>query len=314
MSGTQVLRYDGTAWRSTTITVTGNEQIVQLLALDMVSPTEGWAAARLNTTSPQGALGFLRYDGTQWVVEQGDFSLPGLDKNTLMITGISAAPGGDVWAVGSAYPYAAPNTSQSSSSQVGLIFQRVNGVWRLASQLNQIGASTALIPSGILMTGPATGWIVGSSQQTQQSPDGAIGISHALLLHYDLQQTGTRWVPVAAPIANPSNGDQLNEIVATGPDDVWVNGNTSGETITAGLAINSLLLHYDGARWTAVTPAFPSLTGVDNASIDNIALTPDGTLWAVGALEIGQDNQGVVRPLMCSYSDGAWSVATVTGK
>lgn len=307
----QVLRYDGTAWRPVTITPVGKAQIIQLLAIDMVSPTEGWAAARLTTSSPQGAFGFLRYDGKQWVVEQDAFALPGLDKNTVMISGISAAPGGDVWAVGVATPYTTPGTT--NNSQVGLIFQRVNSEWRLASQLNRDAATTSFIPSDILMTGPTNGWIIGSSVQIQQSPNGAIANSHALLLHYDFQQTGARWVPVAAPIANPTEGDQLNTIVATGPGDIWVNGITSGSTITAGLVINTLLLHYDGAHWTEMTPSFTALTGINTVSTFAIALAPDGTLWAAGGLEKGQDAQGALHPFMCSFSGGVWSVESVAG-
>ncbi|MDE3228586.1 MAG: hypothetical protein KGO05_01795, partial [Chloroflexota bacterium] len=218
----QVLRYDGTAWRPETISLVGKAQIMQVMALDMVSPTEGWAAARLTVGSPQGAFGFLRYDGKQWTVEPGTFALPGLDKNSVMISSISATPGGDVWAVGVAIPNAP--TGITNYAHVGLIFQRVNGAWRLASQLNQGAATISLIPNSILMTGPTNGWIVGSAVQVQQSSNGATENSHALLLHYDFHRTGARWVPVAAPIANPTEGDQLTTIVATGPGDIWVNG------------------------------------------------------------------------------------------
>jgi hypothetical protein len=313
-----VLHYDGTAWRSVTISPAGGEQVLQLLALDMVSPTQGLAAARLGTSSPQGALGFLRFDGQQWSVEQGIISsLPGLDMNTLTITGISATPGGDVWAVGWAYAFASQSASQTSVPQVGLIFHRANGVWRLASELNQPTASVQIIPRDLLMLGPDTGWIVGDTDQTTTATEigGAtttLTTTHALLLHYD----GARWTQVSAPFATPTTSDRLQGIVATGPDSIWVTVQSNASAVlSSGVQFSGDFLHYDGTTWSEVTPS-PTLKGVTSAWITAASPALDGTLWAVGGAELVQNQHGSVGPFFCLYANGAWGVVTpvVSGK
>jgi hypothetical protein len=303
VDGQYLPHYDGSAWNQMNITLAGNEQVAEVMALDMLTPTNGWAAVSFVTAGANApTIGFVRYDGQQWTLEPSNFTLSGLDPNWLAITGLSAAAGDDVWAVGTDAVSVPQGTS--TSEQVGFVLHRVNGVWRLATMLNQPHATPSLLPRGILMTSPTSGWIIGSTVATKQTPDGTVESSHALLLRYD----GDCWTQVSVPIANPTGSDKLQQIVANGQNDIWVSGGSAGVQITAGeLAITSLLLHYDGAKWTQVIPSFDAIAGVSSLGIYNIALAPDGTLWAVGALERVQSSQGDLTPFISFYSNGVWS-------
>ena len=309
-----VLHYDGLSWNAVQITPAGNVQIAEMLAVDMVSPTEGWAAALLSSAAPHSDLRFLRYDGSQWTVEPGSVSIPGVDANTIAIDGISAVKGGDVWAIGQAVPYlTAPTTSTSST--VGFIVHRVNGAWQLASQLNQPFAAESDVPVSILMTSATSGWIVGTRQSVKSSTNGEFAITHALVLHYDSSRTGSRWVPVNLPIANPTDGDQLNSITASGPSDVWIAGASGSSTITSsGLAISAMLFHYDGTKWTQEPVAISGVTGFNQVSVFVISEAPDGTLRGGGGLFKEQSDQSTPSPLIASYHNGVWSAAAIATK
>lgn len=315
--GAQALHYDGTTWRAVTITPKGNERVTRLMALDMVSPSEGWAAAYLNGgAAGPGAIGFLRYDGQRWTVEQSDIAvMQGLNMSTLTINGISSGVVGDAWAVGSTFRQVPDG--QSTSQQVGLIFHRLNGVWRVSEQLNQPDAAVEMIPQDIVMLSPTYGWIVGETIQFGKIMDGSpTEITHALLLAYDFHMYGPRWVTPPSPVASPSDGEHLQQIIARAPDDIWVNGGSSTAQVnSAGVQISTLLLHYDGKRWTQVTPDAP-ISGVNMAGIAAIGLAPDGSLWAVGsAMKIisgPAGKQAIESPLIWLYRNGVWSAATIT--
>ena len=306
-----LLHYDGTSWKPVSITLAGNEHVTHLNALDFASSTEGYAVAYLNGgAAGSGAIGFLRYDGQQWSVDQTAISAPDLDVAHMAINRVFALPGGDAWAIGVAFEKA--NTAAPIPS-VGLIFQRVGGVWSIESELNQPSADTSVNPRDLYMSSPTSGWIVGESGQTVSNSEGTTTNSHALLLRYDVPQYGNRWIPVNLPIETPSMSDGLDQIVAAGPDNVWVNGSSSFSTITAGVAYYALLLHYDGVNWTQTPPSL-NLTGVTSASVNSVSLTADGTLWGAGGVEKGSSEQESPAPLFTSYRDGAWSVTPFTAK
>lgn len=309
-----VLHYDGTSWRQVKITLDGGAIAPIVLALDMVSPTEGWAAVQGAGNTPQGAVSFLRYDGQQWTRDAGVISLPGSNGPPPVITGISALLGGDVWAVG--YIIAPPPQGTGTDANVGLIFHRIGGVWQLVSKLNAPTTSVDnVVPSGILMLSPTIGWIIGESDQYQTNSNGTFVNSHALLLHYDFSKTGTRWVPVTPPIEFPTVGDHLNQVIAAGPNDVWVSGSTTSENIVSGVSVNGLLLHYDGAHWTQLTPTLlltsSGSTGFTRVGLNTIALTPDGVLWAAGGIA-KSDQNGMGSPFFCHDVGGQLVIDTPT--
>ncbi|HZC04926.1 MAG TPA: hypothetical protein VE338_04735 [Ktedonobacterales bacterium] len=298
-----LIHYDGTAWHPITISIAGGTIAPHVLAFDMVSSTEGWAAVQGVGQTP---LSFLRYDGQQWKRDASAISLTGLTLNPLTITGISAASRDDVWAVG--YAFARPPQGTGNDAIVGLIFHRVGGVWQVATRLNAPTTNVAnLVPRGILMLSPTSGWIVGDSDQvvTSTQVGGSTitaNITHSLLLHYD----GVRWAPVSVPLSTPSDSDQLSQIIATGPDSVWVMATSNAQTILpSGVAFSGDVLHYDGTAWSEVRPSVTP-TGVSSVMLTALSSGGDGTLWAVGLTGLVHSE----GPFFCRYAGGAWQIAT----
>ncbi|HET9111138.1 MAG TPA: hypothetical protein VFN78_09965, partial [Ktedonobacterales bacterium] len=299
-----LLHYDGTSWRPVTIAPNG----ARVLALDMESPTDGWAAAQGGDNMP---LNFLHYDGRQWTLDADVATPPGLDTNQLVISGISSSGGGDVWAVG----YDAvqePAQFSGVAPSVGLIFHRVGGVWQLASRLNAPTAAAAnIFPRGILMLSPTSGWIAGDSSQTTTTTEVGgssvtMAATHALLLHYN----GAHWTPVSVPLSTPSGSDQLSQIVATAPDSVWVMATSNAQTILPnGVAFSGDVLHYDGTAWSEVRPSVTP-TGVTSVMLTALSSGGDGTLWAIGMTSLPHSEGG----FFCRYVGGVWQIVQpVTG-
>ena len=296
-----VLHYDGRSWRPLTIAPDG----AHVLALDMESPAEGWAAVQDPGNTPQTPLSFLHYDGQQWTRDAGVITLSGLDLNQLVITGISSSGGGDVWAVG----YDAvlePAQFSGAAPSVGLIFHRVGGVWQLMSRLNApTMAGANIFPRGILMLGPTSGWIVGDSSQTTTTTEVGgssvtMAATHALLLHYN----GAHWTPISVSLSTPSDSDQLSQIVATAPDSVWVMATSNAQTILPnGVAFSGDVLHYDGMAWSEVKPSVTP-TGVTSVTLTALSSGGDGTLWAIGMTSLPHSEGG----FFCHYVGGAWQI------
>ncbi len=301
--GAHLLRYDGTAWRAATIGLSGSEQVVYVQTLTMISPTDGWAAARVNGgAAGTGTVSFLRYDGQRWTLDKSDLALPSaVDASLLTITGISETTGGDVWATSAPVP--------AGTAGVALVFHRVNGVWRVAATLRGAQTGTTISPTGIYMSSPTSGWIIGVAYQYTTSSEGTTTTGRALLLRYD----GASWKPVSAPLAAVAEGASLQQIVAMGPNDIWVSGSAGHTEMASGLQLSSLLLRYDGQTWTSVTPNVAPTNGTTKTAIvTNISVSSDGALWMVGGTSVMSGNQTSAAPLFWRYRDGAWSAAPVT--
>ncbi len=296
-------RFDGTTWRMTPITVPGSPHITSFLALDMVAPTQGWAAALVGPDPSTSQLAFLRYDGQQWTVDQNAISESDLRLISPEFGDISVTPQGDVWAVGT------EEVTQSPNNLALVVFHRENGVWRVASRIDPPSNSLQRIPHGILMTSATTGWIVGETDHLTVTPSSvSLASTDALLLRYD----GTTWTPVHVPLTNTSTTDTLTQIEASGPDHIWIAGTTGASTLSpSGVWMHALLLQYDGAQWTQ-TPLGGNIgggstggSGLSTADVTTIAVAPNGDLWA-GGFVVNTQTTGT-RSLFWRYSYGAWS-------
>ena len=315
-----VLRYDGTMWRQERISLPGGAQIDNVFASDITSPTEGWAVAYISPSSGgDNALGFLRFDGSQWTVEQQGIKLPSdLDPQSLQVTNLAALPGGDVWATGSAnvkvtssVATATANAGNNPDTR-GFLIHRAHGVWTVDGAVSLPANAVSSQFNGITMTSPTSGWVVGQVTVSKTSIGGGErGVQQPLLLRFD----GERWTAQQTPQdLSASNG--LSSVMASGPANVWVLVPTSGGDINAnGQHVNALFLRYDGASWTEVQGIFPGVSSsAGNIFISAIALAPDGSLWCMGATVKVQNQQDTFDPLIFSYRDGAWSVADVVTK
>jgi hypothetical protein len=128
----------------------------------------------------------------------------------------------------------------------------------------------------------------------------AVGFTHdgtlpsrTLIQHWD----GMQWTIVPSP----SPADQLNAlygVAALSASNVWAVGYYSG-TQTEG-PIDTLILHWDGVRWSQV--ASPNVFGVAN-QLFGIAAISSSDIWAVG--------YAGGAPLTMHWNGSAWSVVPV---
>jgi len=101
----------------------------------------------------------------------------------------------------------------------------------------------------------------------------------SLILHWN----GSRWAKVASPDPGPGF-DELTGVTAVSARDVWAVGyacNTAN-CLGPGGVFRTLILHWDGAKWSAVTSPDPStisnlLSGVSAVSADDV--------WAAGSYD-----------------------------
>lgn len=259
-----ILHYDGTAWTIFQENV-GSGGWIQ--ALDMVTPTDGWATddegyvyhyngtkwSSVGRPTSKGLYGLdmvaandgwavgddgviLHYDGTNW-----SSILDGSEIDFTDITMVSAEEG---WAIGSEGDFF--STSSVIMHYDGRSWSRVTNP--MPSRLF----------SAIYMQSPTNGWIGGS--------DGTV-------LHYD----GSTWTP-DSKLTRPAT--QLRAVDILSSTDVWAVG---GWSDFLGYAQDENIIHFDGTVWTDFSVSNVGLNGIDMVSSD------DG--WAVGSTILHYDGE-----------------------
>jgi hypothetical protein len=190
------------------------------------------------------------------------------------LVSVSADAPNDVWAVG--------NSSQlrEGGANRSMILHWNGSAWSLAYTLT----GTA---RGVSADSPSDVWVVAD-----------IRGDHALGLRFD----GSNWRPTS--LADPGTTSwNLAAIHAVAPDDVWAVGGTAD----LGGSGAPLIEHWDGARWSIV-PAVGvprDEAGVPNASLTSLAVSADGTVWAVGQATSAAGSQ---EPLVLRGGAGGFRV------
>jgi len=128
-------------------------------------------------------------------------------------------------------------------------------------------------------------WVVGAYQDSGQS-------SVPFTEHWD----GSKWTQVDAPFGPWTFGAHLSAVAAAGPRDVWAVGagqNNSEE--------QTLIEHWDGARWTIVSSPNGSTRTNDLVAITAISA---GDVWAVGEYYGPVKSQALTE----HWDGSSWSV------
>jgi hypothetical protein len=258
-----------------------------------LSPTDAWAVGysqdfaslKLNTL-------IQRWNGTQWKIVRSP-NPAGTDQPNQLF-GVAAESANSVWAVGMTGLF--PDDAPLILHWTGLGWKRVpndcqspqtlgyaglnavlalgpNDVWAAgdAALCHYDGQGWTVVPSpqprpefleiaypllGLSGTGPNDVWAVGARIRDL----GDILDWSTLIEHWD----GTEWTAYYLP------GEFMSGVAAVAPDDVWAVG-TDGAL--------PVILHYDGAEWSAApAPPPPGLGGRLAAALALGA----GNLWAVG--------------------------------
>jgi hypothetical protein len=134
--------------------------------------------------------------------------------------------------------------------------------------------------------GPDDAWYVGSAY------DPADGSTTSLVEEWN----GQAWTRLALPAFLADGG--LAGIAAQGPDDVWVDGLTTGGAV--------LLAHWDGHSWTAVpAPA----TGFAYTNLSELVIRRPNDVWLAGWGET-TDVRGADRDSLVMHWNGcAWALS-----
>ena len=191
------------------------------------------------------------------------------------------------FAIGSAVVYAAagpddevtppPSATGASASPT----PTCTPTWEVVRSANPGEAATTLL--GVTAVTSTEAWAVGGLGEPE--------IPTAVAIQ---RWDGDRWLAVAGP----SPGTTLNElrdVDASEPNDVWAVGRTS-----SGLGEQPLVLHYDGTEWSQVELP-PEIDGV----LNGVAAISPADVWAVGS--VGDPAASLERALVLHWDGTAWT-------
>jgi hypothetical protein len=143
--------------------------------------------------------------------------------------------------------------------------------WRPVA-MPRLGVSTTI--TGMVAVNPNDVWVAALTGAGWSKPRPGLDVSWDAAPQHDvmLHRTAAGWSQVPIPVkTDPITHLQavaVNHFSASGPANVWAIAGDQQNT----------LIHWDGARWTLVTP--PSTGG--SSLVDVVALAPDD-VWVAGA-------------------------------
>ncbi len=171
----------------------------------------------------------------------------------------------------------------SASAAVSAV---TSSTWAQVPTPNAGGSSNDDFLRSVAVTSTSNAWVVGDYD------DGTA--ARTLILHWN----GSRWTEVASP--NPgtgSNYDELWSTAATSASNAWAVGDYWN-----GTAKRTLILHWNGTRWTKV--ASPNAGGAASANfLDGVVATSASNVWAIG----GYDNGTATQTLILHWNGTRWT-------
>jgi hypothetical protein len=211
---------------------------------------------------------------------------PNVPSASTALLSVAALSPADAWAVG--YSATASNVDQT-------LTEHWDGAqWQIQPSPN-IGPHASLSAvAAVPQAAPATWWAVGDF--LAPSPLSPSGVGQTLILQWT---SGAGWTLVPSPnVAGMSN--LLSAVSADAPTDAWAVGLAGSPG--GGSAVQGLLEHWDGARWSLV----PGPTGVSGpyALKGVVALTPTNA-WAVGSWT---QPSGSPLPLAAHWNGVSWTL------
>jgi hypothetical protein len=322
--------YDGQSWTKVSLPLPADAEpgtVLSLQAFTMLTPVAGWAIASYilaeNSPNPPTLFAFYRYDGSTWHRDAADSAatasavanLPDSGQTSsngaqlYQISGISALPGGDVWATGFVL-FSDPNIAYTTYKST--IYHRTSGVWHIMRTVKDVEYT------GIAMVSPSLGWIAGEQTQVTRvnAPVAPYTITNQIPMA--LVWDGTRWSPAGVPQPSQTQvSAQFGSVVASGPANAWIVGLPNSSSFTASgqyVSDNTYLAHFDGARWSSVAPpriavVSPGASAALNeqASFQFAATLPSGDLWLAGGVTIDSQQGYIFMPLLYHYAGGVWT-------
>jgi len=241
---TLALHWNGTAWARVATPSPG--RFIDLTSVSAASHADAWAVG----IRPALAL---HWNGTRWV----QTAVPHLAGSALL--GVSALSARDAWAVG-------VHTAGKIAKTLVLHW---NGMaWARVASPNVNGNGELL---GVAALSPTDAWAVGDYTAGKDIK--------TLVLHWN----GMAWARVASPSPGRSPlNDSLSGVSVLSASDAWAVG-ASGHGHTQFSPQRTLVLHWNGSRWTQVPSPSPRGIGTSPFTVltSVSALSPTDA-WAVG--------------------------------
>lgn len=279
-----ILHWDGASWLQVPAPDLGPESS-RLLDVAYVSADEVWAVGHTGGDdepgevfpTPTKALA-LRWDGSNW--SQVDMPSPGQYRNE--VYGVSALRKDHIWAVGR-YSSQAPRQMGGGVPADALILFWDGGKWEQFAA-PPVGNSF----TGVSAIAEDAAWIVGSA--------GTEGSNRSAMLRWDGNTWSAQDLPVPTPSGEVPPSDYLPRVVALSPTDVWAVGSYEPDLVRYE-RVNPLSMHWNGSEWSHVPmPSHDSevreinglTTKTDVHTLNAVAGTPSGDLWAVGSYRSAQ--------------------------
>jgi hypothetical protein len=200
--GPLVEHYDGTSWAIVPTSLTNGGAPAAMTA---VSANDIWAVGTQPGTAGASPVGLaMHYDGTSWT--QSALPAPNVPAGGLWeLSGISAASGGNVWAVG--YVSSADGLSQHA------IVEHFNGTSWSLTQAPDLGANYPINTfNNVAAVSPTNVWAIGQSSPGNQT-------FATLVEHFN----GTSWTVQPAPSMS-GNFLSFDGLVSAGPGQLWATG------------------------------------------------------------------------------------------
>ena len=216
---------------------------------------------------------------------------PGGAGNIIFNNAMAVVTAGDIWAVGAQVEFSGPGLGPDST-----LAEHWNGAtWSAIATPNPGVDNNDLwgvtsVPGATVSTNNV--WAVGDST------DGS-GVEHSMALQWN----GTGWNQIAVPPVGTGN-NVLFGVTAVSSTDIWAVGDTQSDTNPL-TARRTLIQHYDGTKWLAVTS--PDVSPGSSDRLNAVAATGANDVWAVGR---SIDSGGAERTLILHYNGAAWTITT----
>jgi hypothetical protein len=285
-----ILRWNGSTWSQTP----SPGRDAELFGVSAGADGTAWAVGQsctsgCGTSSQVAPPMILRWNGASW----SQVPLTGAPKDALLLS-VSAGPGGAAWAAGYSCTSGCGTTS---AANVPLVLHWNGRAW---VRTPVPGSYHAADISGVAAAPGGTAWAVGefcasacgtTSQQVR-----------TLVLHWN----GTAW----SLASSPSPGEQADlDRVSTGPaGTAWAVGHYCASGCgTTTEDDKTLILRWNGRAWSET----PSPNAERVTSLNDVAVAPDGTAWAVGVscvASCGTDSQQV-KMVILRWNGRAWAAA-----
>src|SRR6185437_1833567 len=184
----EIFHFDGASWTQQTINANIGAH-GQILALQMVSDSQGWALMKPSQDYGDPNYTILKYTGNNTWTTHSTLNAGNLGE----ISGLAMVSADDGWAIGSR-GIDGPSSVTAGKPVPQILYHYSGGKWQsMPLQFTSGGAFVTL--QKIVMRSAHDGWIIAQEQNMQPGVTASGIEKHTLLLHYD----GTSWTETQTP-------------------------------------------------------------------------------------------------------------------